>query len=79
MSHDPVLPVHRAHVSPAVAARLGAASGDLLEITIPQGPARRVWIDRIQGEGLTVGTAFAAGPVRLRRIPSPDGKSRRVS
>jgi N-methylhydantoinase B len=77
--HDPALPVHRAHVSQVLAAALGAAPGDLLEMTIPQGPTRRVWVDRIQGDGLAVAPAIAAGPVRLRRIPSPDGKIRRVT
>jgi hypothetical protein len=79
LSHDPALAVDLAYLSPALANALGAERGDLLEITIPKGPTRRVWVDHIQGSGLAVAPALAAGPARLRRIPSPDGKIRRVS
>jgi N-methylhydantoinase B len=72
-SHDPTLPVHLAAIAPALAAALGARRGDLLEISVPSGPTRRVWVDRIQGDGLTIAAALAAGPVRVRRIASPDG------
>ena len=76
MAQDGTLPVHLAHISPALAASLGAQRGDLLEVTVPSGPARRVWVDGVAAGGLV--TAFAPGPVRLRRIPSPDGMIRSI-
>jgi N-methylhydantoinase B len=76
MVQDPALPVHLARVPAALAAALGAVAGDLLEMTVASGPTRRVWINQVGGDGLTTG--LAAGPVRLRRIPSPDGVIRRT-
>ena len=76
MEQDGALPVHLARISAALAAALGAQRGDLLEVTVPSGPARRVWVDGVDGGGLV--TAFAPGPVWLRRIPSPDGTIRSI-
>jgi N-methylhydantoinase B len=79
ITHDAALDVHHARLGTDLAEELGAAAGDLLEMTVPFGPARRVWVQSVSGTGLAVSPRLAAGPVQLHRIPAPPGLNRRTA
>ena len=53
----------------ALAARLGARTGDLIELSAPSGPARRLWVDALDAS-LPEGVVAAAfdGTFRVRRL-----------
>ena len=65
----PGLDAKACHLSPALAATLAAAVGDLVELTAPSGPARRLWVAALDpalpGDG--VRAAFG-GTFRIRRL-----------
>ena len=65
----PDLAARFCRLSPALACQLGAAAGDLMELSSPSGPARRLWVETVDAalaDGV-VAAAFA-GPFRLRRL-----------
>ena len=79
-AYDDAAPSVRAHaapglaarccrLSPALAARLGAAVGDLVELSAPSGPARRFWVEAV-APSLDDGDMEAAfeGAFRIRRL-----------
>lgn len=65
----------RCRLSPALAERLGAGPGDLVELTAPSGPARRLWVEALDpsvaGGGVAVGAVMGTGPYAIRRLAGP--------
>jgi N-methylhydantoinase B len=56
-------------LSAALAAQLGASAGDLVELSAPSGPARRVWVEAVDSSlpDDAVAAAFE-GAFRIRRL-----------
>jgi len=65
----PGLDARHCHLPPSLAARLGAAVGDLVELAATSGPARRLWVARID-PSLAEGAVAAPfdGTFRIRRL-----------
>jgi N-methylhydantoinase B len=65
----PGLDDRHCQLSPALAARLSAALGDLVELTAPSGPARRLWVETIDAslQDDEARAAFA-GVFHIRRL-----------
>ena len=65
----PNLPQNGCHLPPALATQLAASPGDLIELSTPSGPARRLWLTTID-PALPDNTLLApfAGQFRIRRL-----------
>ncbi len=65
----PGLPPAACHLSTALAARLGAALGDLIELSPRSGPSRRLWVEAVDpalpGDAVS---AASAGAFQIRRL-----------
>jgi len=68
-SATPGLPASHCRLPQALATRLGAAVGDLVEFSQPSGPARRLWVEAID-PALPDGAVQAAfaGTLSIRRL-----------
>ncbi len=66
---NPGLAARFCRLSSTLASQLGAAAGDLMELSSPSGPARRLWVEAID-TSLPDGMVAAAfgGPFQIRRL-----------